>query len=217
MKIFTKFLLFLWRSFCHCGYRLFLLCLSLRLYVLRFRLFFLDAFLFFEEVLHFFIAPFLPKQPMYGSLPVYTLQKIRCQLHLDQRSTIVDFGSGKGKLALFFSLMTPCQVIGFEQYGYFYRLSCLLSAIFFQGSRVRFELGDYLENPVPGCDVAFLSPLDCSASQTQSLVDQFVLKKTTCISIGAAVSGLVYHDVRSFKWPCSWGFSSVYLYSPRLS
>ena len=208
----------LFQTLWHSLYRIFLSALNTLLYFRHPSLLFLELFYFAEEILSFFlVTPFILIKkvsiPTYGTLPFYTLKKVQHLLSISKETSILDLGSGKGKLLLYYSLCHGCRCIGIESFSYFYRLSTFLSRLLFQNKRITWVKQDFFSySPTSSYDIAFISALDHSERSLKSLIQQFHPHVYTFISLGAPLPSLDHCSVSSYKLPCSWGISSLYIY-----
>ncbi|RAP30245.1 hypothetical protein DID78_02590 [Candidatus Marinamargulisbacteria bacterium SCGC AG-343-D04] len=207
----------LFYTFWHSLYRIFLTILNIRSYLFHPTLLFLELAYFCEELLSFFIFnPLRSKKislPTYGTLPFFSMNKISPLLDISKDSTLLDLGSGKGKILLYYSLCYKCRCIGIESFSYFYRLSNMLSRLLFQHSRITWLNQDFFSyTPSSTCDIAFVSALDHTEHALRTLIHHYHDHVSTFVSLGAPLPSLDHFSVVSYKLPCSWGFSWIYIY-----
>lgn len=109
-----------------------------------------------ESAFDRFLPPDLRRVSEDYWTPLPVVRRVAAWLRAERVETLVDIGSGAGKLCVMTALLTRCRIVGLEVRPSLVAAAQALAARFEVDDRVRFVAGGFGRTPTPAADAYYL-------------------------------------------------------------
>ncbi|RAP33735.1 hypothetical protein DID75_01545 [Candidatus Marinamargulisbacteria bacterium SCGC AG-410-N11] len=149
----------------------------------------------------------------YGELSYHGLESIYQTLNLDPNLTIVDLGSGCGKVLFYSSLKYQVKSVGVDINGFYTYFTKLISSLLF--IPVSCHCQNFLKDPLPPGDIVFV-PTTCLSENTIQTLSNHISnsypRNTIIISTSIALPTNQFLLTNRIRVIFSWGYGHIYVH-----
>lgn len=147
----------------------------------------------------------------YGETPLWTIYRLFKMLKLPPGTRVLDLGAGDFKLVFFWETVFGYDAMGIEQIPDFCRHALALKNQLSK-EKVTVIEGNFLEMPLPECDVAFLFGSNLSDEAIYTLIDQLRhIPRVITVSYPLSDYSKLFCTQQTFELPFLFGKTTVYL------